>query len=112
MEDDERRNDYRHAKAISIHYTGIGGLNGYGYAETEDVSSRGLKFFCDSFLRKGLRLDLQLDVGSTKIIVRDAHVAWVVKVAHAENYSIGLEFDEISPTEYRRLVEWGTETPA
>ena len=111
MEDDERRGDFRHEKAISIHYKGIGGIVGYGYAETEDVSSRGLKFFCDNFLRKELRLTLELDVGSTKIIVRDARVAWAVKVAHADNYSIGLEFDELPPTEYRKLVEWATAMP-
>ncbi len=112
MEARERRGDFRHEKSISIHYTGIGGLNGYGYAETQDVSSRGLSFYCDSFLRKELRLDLELDVGSTKIVVRDARVAWAVKVAHSENYSIGLEFDDMAPAEYRQLVECGTQTRA
>ena len=111
MDDDERRNDFRHEKSISIHYKGIGGIKGYGYAETQDVSSRGLSFFCDTFLRKELRLDLELDVGSTKIVVRAARVAWVVKVAHSDNYSIGLEFDELASADYRQLVEWGTATP-
>ena len=110
MEDDERRGDFRHEKAISIHYKGLGGIVGYGYAETQDISSRGLKFYCDKFLRKELRLDLELDVGSTKIVVRDARVAWAVKVAHAENYSIGLEFADLSPSEYRQLVECRTAT--
>ena len=105
METDERRDDVRHEKAISIHYKGRGGIMGYGYAETQDVSSRGLKFYCDRFLRKELRLDLELDVGSTRIVVRDARVAWAVKVAHSESYSIGLEFEDLSPTEYRQLVE-------
>lgn len=111
MEDDERRGDYRHEKSISIHYKGFGGITGYGYAETQDVSSRGLSFYCDAFLRKELRLDLELDVGSTKIVVRGARVAWVVKVAHSDNYSIGLEFDELAPADYRQLVEWGTAMP-
>ena len=111
MEARERRGVFRHEKSISIHYKGRG-VVGYGYAETQDFSSGGLSFYCDSFLRKSLRLDLELDVGSTKIVVRDARVAWAVKVAHSENYSIGLEFDGLAPAEYRKLVECGMETPA
>lgn len=111
MEERERRGDFRHDKSISIHYKGLG-VAGYGYAETQDVSSRGLSFYCDCFLRKALRLDLELDVGSTKIVVRDARVVWAVKVAHSENYSIGLEFDDLAPAEYRQLVECGTKTRA
>lgn len=109
MNDDERRGDFRHRKSISVRYKGVGGLVGYGYAETQDVSSHGLRFYSEAFLRKDLRLDLELDLESTKISIRDARVAWVVRASNTESYSIGVEFEELSPVDYRRLVEWGTE---
>lgn len=110
MDDDERRGDFRHRKSISVRYKGVGGLAGYGYAETQDVSSHGLRFYSETFLRKGLRLDLELDLESTKITIRDARIAWVVRASNSEAYSIGVEFEELATADYRRLVEWGTET--
>ena len=102
--DGERRTRFRHSKIISLRYRDSDHSAGTGYATTKDVGRAGLKFLSDGFLRPGLRVCVQLELGSSELEVRDAHVVWANKVRHGDSYWVGIVFNALSLDQYRSIV--------
>ena len=91
----EKRRNSRLNISIPLHYQ-VRGTREFGNTLTRDISSGGLSFIADRFIKPQTRvvLDVNMPIGSINTI---GMVKWTGALSCFDKYQVGLEFIEINP---------------
>ena len=99
----EKRKFVRVPYREPVHYTAMGGPDGFGGCVAYDISEGGLKLKLNDFIPLNAEIHLSVTLGpttSTRTFALNGRVVWVQRVPFSEWYQVGVEFTN-SQTEFK-----------
>ena len=100
----EKRQNTRLSVAVPLRYQ-IRGTQKFGNTLTKNISSGGLGFLADRFIKPQTHLMLDVNL-LTKNINSIANVKWAGYLSHSDKYQIGLEFIGIEPGDRNYISDY------
>lgn len=83
----------------------IRGQTEFGRSVTKDISTGGVRFTAESYIKPATEISLEIDIFS-KIINSIGKVKWAQALPHSNRYQIGLQFIEIESVNKSFLSEY------
>jgi len=85
----------------------------YAGSLTKDISESGVRFLSNDFLSIFTRLLLEVSVPSfSRPIKAISKVAWIRKVSRSNQYSVGLQFMDMTEEDKKHLLSFISKSPA
>lgn len=101
---EEKRQYPRINLSVPIHYQ-IRGSQEFGNTLTKNISSGGLSFVIDRFIKPQTRIQLNVNILSRNIS-SPGTVRWAGNLSHCDKYQIGVEFLEIASQDKNYLSDY------
>lgn len=101
---EEKRRCSRLNLSLPLHYQ-IRGSQEFGNTVTKNISTGGVSFIIDRFIKPQTRIILDINILS-KNINSIGIVRWAGNLPHSDKYQVGLEFVGITPTNKNYISDY------